>query len=136
MIIKAKNECNFNISGGFFGFEIFLDCVGMEVKSLFGQNLKRYRKGVKLTQEELSEKVDISVKHLSKIERGLSFVTADLLEKISNCLEVSAAKLFCKENEKIYGDNVLRRFDRITEKHLIRAIEGIKCDIRIEGNDD
>ena len=102
----------------------------MEIKKLLGLNLKYYRKEKHLSQEELSEKTSISVKHLSKIERGLTFVSADLLEKLSENLGVSAARLFCKENENIYDDNVLRRFDRITEKHLIRAMEGIKGDIR------
>jgi len=108
----------------------------MEVKILFGLNLKRFRKEKCLSQERLSEKVDISVKHLSKIERGLTFVSADLLEKLSNCLEVSIARLFCTTNENIYDDNVLKKFDRITEKHLIRAMEGIKGDIRKDDTDD
>jgi len=102
----------------------------MEVKAFFGANLKHYRKAKHLSQEQLSEKVDISVKHLSKIERGLTFVSADLLEKFSIHLDVSVARLFCKENEKIYDDNILKNFDRVSEKHLIRALEGIKADIR------
>ena len=101
----------------------------MEVKALFGLNLKRFRKKIHLSQDQLAEKVDISVKHLSKIERGLTFVSADLLERLSGNLGVSIAQLFCMENE-IIDDNVLKKFDRITEKHLIRAMEGIKGDIR------
>jgi transcriptional regulator with XRE-family HTH domain len=108
----------------------------MGIKTLFGLNLKRYRKEERLSQEELSEKVNISVKHLSKIERGLTFVSADLLEKLSDNLGVSIARLFCKENENIYDDNVLQKFDRITEKHLIKAMEGIKGDIRQEDVSD
>ena len=107
----------------------------MEIKKRFGLNLKRFRKEKRLSQEELSEEIDISVKHLSKIERGLTFISADLLEKLSENLGVSAAKLFCKENENIYDDNVLKKFDRITEKHLIRAMEGIKGDIRQDKDD-
>jgi len=102
----------------------------MELKAFFGANLKYCRKEKKLSQEQLSEKVDISVKHLSKIERGLTFVSADLLEKFSIHLEISVARLFCKANEKIYDDNLLKKFDRVSEKHLIRALEGIKADIR------
>ena len=108
----------------------------MEVKALFGLNLKRFRKEKHLSQDQLSEKVDISVKHLSKIERGLTFVSADLLEKLSYNLDISIARLFCTENENIYDDNVFKKFDRITEKHLIRAMEGIKGDIRKEDIDD
>jgi len=91
---------------------------------------------MRLSQEELSEKVNISVKHLSKIERGLTFISADLLEKISTNLGISVARLFCTENENIYDDNILNKFDRITEKHLIRAMEGIKGDIRKDDIND
>jgi len=108
----------------------------MEIKVIFGINLKRFRKEVHLSQEDLAEKVNISVKHLSKIERGLTFVSADLLEKLSHNLGVSVARLFCKENENIHDDNVFKKFDRITEKHLIRAMEGIKGEIRKEDIDD
>ena len=94
--------------------------------------MKLYRKKLQLSQEQLSEKVDISVMHLSKIERGLTFVSADLLERLSDNLAITAAHLFCKPNEKIYNDDILNKFDRITEKHLIKAMEGIKGDIRLD----
>ena len=102
----------------------------MEIKKLFGANLKYYRKEKHLSQDELSEKVDISVKHLSKIERGLSFVSADLLEKISHNLGVSAALLFCSESEKINDEIIIKKIEKIAEKHLTKAMEGIKADIR------
>ena len=105
----------------------------MEIRTSFGANLKRYRKAKRFSQEQLAEGVDISVRHLSKIERGLTFVSADLLGRIAAHLDISVAQLFCKASEKIYDDNVdnvLSLFDRISEKHLIRALEGIKADIR------
>ena len=106
----------------------------MGLKAFFGANLKQYRKQKHLSQEQLSEKVNISVKHLSKIERGLTFVSADLLDKLSEQLEIPVACFFCKSNEKIYDENVNQIFDRISEKHLIRALEGIKADIREQNN--
>ena len=102
----------------------------MDIKAFFGANLKHYRKRKHFSQEKLSEKVDISVMHLSKIERGLTFVSADLLDKLSDNLEISVAQLFCKANERICDDDVLKKFDRITEKYLIKAMESIKHDIR------
>jgi len=107
----------------------------MDIKTLFGTNLKHYRKKRHLSQEQLAEKVDISAKHLSKIERGVTFVSAELIEKLADCLEVSAAQFFCKKNEIIYNDNLLKKFDGITEKHIIRAMEGIKGDIRQDTDD-
>jgi transcriptional regulator with XRE-family HTH domain len=104
----------------------------MELKAFFGANAKHYRKSKHLSQEQLSENVGISVKHLSKIERGLTFVSADLLVKLSANLEISVARLFCMENEQIYDKKILKRFDRITEKYLIKAMEGIKGEIRLD----
>jgi transcriptional regulator with XRE-family HTH domain len=102
----------------------------MNVKSSFGENLKFYRKEKRLSQERLSEKVDISVKHLSAIERGLTFVSAELLEKLALSLEIPVFYFFIKDNEIFYNDAVLNTIDRIIEKHLIKTIEEIKSDIR------
>jgi len=102
----------------------------MDIKIFFGANLKHYRKKKHLSQEKLSEKVDISVMHLSKIERGLTFVSAELLEKLTASLEITTAHLFCNPDQKIYDNDVLSKFDRITEEYLIKAMEGIKGAIR------
>ena len=102
----------------------------MNVKSSFGQNLKRYRKEKQLSQEQLSEKVDISVKHLSAIERGLTFVSAELLEKLSKSLKIPIFLFFIKDTEIFYNASTLDSVDRIIEKHLTQALEDIKLDIR------
>jgi transcriptional regulator with XRE-family HTH domain len=83
-----------------------------------------------LSQEQLSEKVGISNKHLSAIERGLTFVSAELLEKLSESLEVPVFYFFVKDKEIFYNDAMLSTIDKAIEKHLVKAIEGIKADIR------
>jgi transcriptional regulator with XRE-family HTH domain len=102
----------------------------MNIKSIFGENLKHYRKTKKLSQEQLSEKTGISVKHLSSIERGLTFVSADLLEKLAVSVEVPAFYFFVNEKDVFYNENMLNSIDRIIEKNLIKIIEEIKSDIR------
>jgi transcriptional regulator with XRE-family HTH domain len=102
----------------------------MGIKISFGKNLKFYRKEKHLSQEKLSEKVDISVKHLSSIERGLTFVSADLLEKLSRSLEIPIFFFFINDKEFVYSDTMLNTIDKTIEKHLIKAIEEIKFDIR------
>jgi transcriptional regulator with XRE-family HTH domain len=102
----------------------------MNVKTYFGENLKFYRKERHLSQEQLSEKVDISVKHLSSIERGLTFVSADLLEKLAVSVEVPVFYFFVNEKEVFYNDAMLNTIDRIIEKNMIKTIEEIKSDIR------
>ena len=102
----------------------------MNIKSIFGENLKRYRKIKHLSQEQLSEKVDISIKHLSSIERGLTFVSADLLDKLAAAVEIPVFYFFVNEKGFFYNDTMLNTIDRIIEKHLIRTIEEIKAEIR------
>lgn len=102
----------------------------MNIKSSFGKNLKFYRKEKHLSQEQLSEKIDISIKHLSAIERGLTFVSADLLEKLSDSLEIPAFCLFVSEKEFFHNEAMLSTIDKIIEKHLLKTIEEIKSDIR------
>ena len=102
----------------------------MDLKTVFGENLKFYRKEKQLSQEQLSEKVDISVKHLSSIERGLNFASADLLEKLASSINVPVFYFFVNKREFFYNDVMLNTIDNIIEKQLIRAIEEIKSDIR------
>ena len=102
----------------------------MDIKTVFGENLKFYRKEKHLSQEQLSEKVDISVKHLSSIERGLNFVSADLLEKLAFSIDIPVFYFFVNKREFFYNDVMLNTIDVIIEKQLIRTIEEIKSDIR------
>jgi transcriptional regulator with XRE-family HTH domain len=101
----------------------------MDVKASFGENLKFFRKEKRLSQEELSEKVDISVKHLSAIERGLNFVSADLIEQLAMILEIPVFFFFVYDRKIIHNDRLLGAVDGIIEKHLMQTIEDIKTDI-------
>jgi transcriptional regulator with XRE-family HTH domain len=102
----------------------------MKIKSIFGENLKFYRKAKHLSQDQLSEKVDISVKHLSSIERGLNFVSADLLEKLAFAVDVPVFFFFVNKRELFYNDVMLNTIEGIIEKQLSKTIEEIKKDIR------
>jgi len=98
----------------------------MNVKAIFGANLKFYRKEKKLSQEQLSENVGITVKHLSEIERGIVFASANLLEKLSVYLNIPIFAFFLTGNG-IYYDNIM--LDRI-EKVIIQNIEQTMNSIR------
>lgn len=63
-------------------------------KELLGARIKELRKAKGLSQEELSEKVGIDSKHLSRIEVGKSYPSLDTLEKIANALSVEIKDLF------------------------------------------
>jgi transcriptional regulator with XRE-family HTH domain len=63
-------------------------------KELLGVRIQEVRKLRKLTQAQLSQKVDIDAKHLSRIEVGKSFPSLDTLEKIANALKVELQAFF------------------------------------------
>lgn len=63
-------------------------------KELLGSRVKELRKIRKLSQEELSEKVDIDPKHLSRIEVGRGFPSLDTLEKLADALNIELKDFF------------------------------------------
>ncbi|MBP8081647.1 MAG: helix-turn-helix transcriptional regulator [Spirochaetes bacterium] len=98
----------------------------MNIKRIFGENLKHYRKKLGLTQEELAEKVGVGTVHLGNIETGKKFVSAELLESLSVELKVSPSALFYTPKSNSYGDNFLDKLDSIVNEHH----EKLKKDIR------
>ena len=70
----------------------------INIRKIFGENVKFYRKKRGLSQEQLAELLEISTNHLSVIETGTKFVTYKLLEKIVQELKVLPSSLFyCSE---------------------------------------
>ena len=57
--------------------------------TVIGQRIRQARLAKNLTQEELSEKLDVSVAFLSRIERGNSHINLKRLTQICSILDVS-----------------------------------------------
>ena len=64
------------------------------IKSLFGRKIKEYRKKKNLTQAQLAELVNVDDKHISCIESGKNFPSADLIERLATSLDVEPKDLF------------------------------------------
>ena len=100
------------------------------IKVIFGANVKYYRKKQNLTQEQLAEKLEITTKHLSTIETGTNFVSADLLEKITRQFLVSASALFYSNEEVFSDDSFFGKIDQIIDSECSRISSTIKTQIR------
>jgi len=98
----------------------------MNVKGIFGKNLKYYRKERKLSQEQLSENVDITVKHLSEIERGIVFASSNLMEKLSENLAVPIFAFFLTDNNIYYDNIMLARIEKAIIQNIEYTMENIK----------
>ncbi len=60
-----------------------------DYKTEIGLRIKENRKKMKLTQEMLAEKLGISVKHLSEVERGIAGLSIENLILLSTFFDVS-----------------------------------------------
>lgn len=102
----------------------------MNVKDIFGENLKHFRKMNKITQEELSEKLGITSTHLSRIENGKSFVTAELLDALCVIFNVSPATFFYTPHEFFGDDSLFSKIDSIIDDELKNLEMRLKEKIR------
>ena len=101
----------------------------MDVKRIFGTNLQECRKKANLSQEQLAELVGITQKHLSSLETGKAFVSAELLERISQELNASVSALFYTPEEKSLDESTLSNIDHIIGKELEKASISIRTQI-------
>ena len=63
-------------------------------KELLGARIKEVRKGRRLSQEKLAEKVGVDPRYISRIELGKCYPSLDTLEIIARSLRVEMQNLF------------------------------------------
>lgn len=61
----------------------------IDYKKAMGERLRTQRKLHNLTQEQLAEQLDISIKHYSEAERGITGLSVENLLKVSELLGIS-----------------------------------------------
>lgn len=71
-----------------------------DIKKLVGGRIKEIRKQRGLSQEQLTEKIGIAPKYLSRIELGNNFPYIGTLESIAAALDVEVKDLFDFEHLK------------------------------------
>lgn len=58
-----------------------------------GQKVRKYRKALNMSQEQLAEFINISVTHMSHIETGNTKLSLPVLVKLANVLDVKTDDL-------------------------------------------
>jgi transcriptional regulator with XRE-family HTH domain len=66
----------------------------VNLKQMIGARIKEIRLKKRMTQEQLSEKMEINPKYLSSIERGKENPTLDTLIKVARSLDVDLGQIF------------------------------------------
>jgi len=64
------------------------------IREILAANLRENRRKKGLTQEKLAEMADISLRYLAMLELGKSFPSGEVLEKLSQALDIQAYQLF------------------------------------------
>lgn len=83
--------------------------------SVIGRRIKTARIEQKLTQEELADKIDVSVAFLSRVERGSSKINLKRLTQIAENLNVSPGYLLTGSNT-VSKDYLREDFRQVLDK--------------------
>ena len=70
----------------------------MKIQAVFAQNMKKYRKEVKLTQEKLAEICGTDHRYIGQIETGTRCPSLEFVEKIATALNIEPYLLFYEGN--------------------------------------
>ena len=101
----------------------------MDIKKLFGANLRKYRKERSLSQEELAEKAGVSVKHIGALESGSSFVSAELLQTFCSVLGVQPHSFFMQEGAYDFGSVPFSQIEQIIRGRMNQSASIICHDV-------
>lgn len=99
-------------------------------KELLGARIKELRKGRRLSQDQLSEKINIDPKHLSRIEVGKSYPSLDTLEKIAKALSVEIKDFFefmHHKQSKALTENISELIKEANEEKLQLILKVIRA---------
>ena len=102
--------------------------VKSEMDRIFGSILKEYRNNLNLTQAELAEKLDISVKYVSRVETGNGGISKETLAKYMNILGISPNTMYKEfiNNPRIKTEiEISERINGLSEDKLNVILEMI-----------
>ncbi|MCC6809178.1 MAG: helix-turn-helix transcriptional regulator [Deltaproteobacteria bacterium] len=105
--------------------------MGSQVEKRLGRQVAGYRDAAKLTQEQLAEKVGVTVETISRLERGASTPSVERLEAVAIVLGIELRDLFTFESARDDRGEVLTQFVRELRRRkpedveLIRQIAGL-----------
>lgn len=98
----------------------------------FGKRLKFFREQAGFTQSALAEAVDISVHHITQIERGLSFPSLPVFKNICVVLQVPA-DFFLAEEDELFARYAAVRISECLSKQDVEKLNQfveLSCHIR------
>ncbi len=71
----------------------------MDIKVVFGNNLKKYRNLMGISQEAFAEKCGLHRTYISAVECYRRSISLDNIQKIAKALDIEIYKLFLEESK-------------------------------------
>ena len=95
----------------------------VDLKSI-GERISKRRKSMGMTQEQLAEKMDVSIQMISNLERGIKAIKIDNLVKLSQILNVSTDYILIGERMSVGINNLEERLGQLSAENskLIEVI--------------
>lgn len=92
-----------------------------------GRKIKMYRKQAQFTQSDLAEKLNVTAKYISSIERGVAKVSLIRLDEIANLLNIRIVDLLqdCDNTKDTYGDSELIELTKNWDSHKKDILIGV-----------
>lgn len=98
-----------------------------DYKKDMGKRLSVYRKNLHLTQEQVAEMLDISLKHYSELERGVTGISVDGLISLSDKLGINIDYLLRgSEIATSFPKDFIELYNTFTEKQKLKLYEFLK----------
>ena len=69
------------------------------LRDVVGSNIKKYRKKLGISQEELAERAKLHRTYIGGIERGERNITLDSLQTIATALNIAPVELIVEETD-------------------------------------
>lgn len=101
--------------------------------SIIGKRLKEARKNKGLTQDQLSEKMGVSIAYLSKVETGKIHINLERLSQICGILEVTEGKILngvSNHSEKYLHSEFYDLLKKCSTKEQKLAYNILQCIIK------
>jgi transcriptional regulator with XRE-family HTH domain len=73
----------------------------MDLRQLFATNLRRLRHERKVSQEQLAHDAEVDRAYLSRVERAVTYVGLEIIEKLAAILEVDPAEFFRRPGRSV-----------------------------------
>lgn len=81
-----------------------------------GKRIQKLRQRAGVTQAQLVEKADLSLKHLGELERGRGNPTLLSLESIASALDISLSDMFAFDHERLSPNEIREELRAIIDK--------------------